>query len=154
VLHLQSDRRPDEIVRLLDLKPHPEGGHYRETFRDPKIVDGGRAASSHIYYLLGVGEVSEWHRIDSTEVWHHYAGAPFVLTISENGHDAQADILGPDVAAGQRPSFVVPPGVWQTGTSLGAWSLTGCTVAPAFDFSGFEMAPPGWRPVPRSGGGA
>ncbi len=151
---MESDRRPEEIIRLLDLAPHPEGGHYRETFRDARLVENGRAASSHIYYLLGVGETSEWHRIDAVEVWHHYAGAPFVLTISENGHDAQAFILGPDVAGGQRPSLVVPAGAWQTATSLGAWSLMGCTVAPGFDFAGFEMAPPGWRPMPRAAGGA
>jgi predicted cupin superfamily sugar epimerase len=153
VLHLESDRRPEEIVRLLGLAPHPEGGYYRETFRDPRTMDGGRAASSHIYYLLGVGEVSEWHRVDAAEVWHHYAGAPLVLTVSENGHDASSVVLGADIAGGQRPSFVVPTGVWQTATSLGAWTLAGCTVAPAFEFSGFELAPPGWRPMPRPAGG-
>ena len=153
MLHLESDRHPEDIVRLLGLAPHPEGGHYRETFRDARTVEGGRAASSHIYYLLGVGEVSEWHRVDAAEVWHHYAGAPLVLTISDNGHDASAIVLGTDIAGGQHPSFVVPAGVWQTATSLGAWTLTGCTVAPAFEFSGFELAPPGWRPVPRPAGG-
>jgi predicted cupin superfamily sugar epimerase len=138
-----------EVIDRLGLTPHPEGGYYRETFRDTRLIDGRRSASSHIYYLLDVGDVSEWHRIDAVEVWHHYAGAPVVLTVSENGHDAQATILGPDIMAGQRPCFAVPAQAWQTCTSLGEWSLMGCTVAPGFEFSGFEMAEPGWRPVPR-----
>ncbi len=137
------------VIRLLNLQPHPEGGHYRETFRDPRLVENGRSASSHIYYLLGVGEVSEWHRVDAAEIFHFYAGAPMVLTLSENGHDASAFHLGADLQSGQRPHLVVPSGTWQTATSLGAWTLVGCTVAPAFEFSGFEMAPAGWRPTPR-----
>lgn len=145
--------RVEELVRLLDLKPHPEGGFFRETFRDPRTVDG-RAASTAIYYLLGVGDVSEWHRVDAAEVWHFYAGAPLVITVSENGHDASAHHLGPDLARGQRPQFAVPPGWWQTAASLGAWTLVGCTVAPGFDFSGFELAPPGWRLTPRPANGA
>jgi uncharacterized protein len=142
-----------EIVRLLDLAPHPEGGFFRETFRDPACRDG-RAVSTAIYYLLGVGDVSEWHRVDAAEVWHFYAGAPLALTVSENGHDAGSHHLGPDLAAGQRPQFVVPAGWWQTAESLGGWTLVGCTVAPGFDFAGFELAPPGWRPRPRPAGGA
>ncbi len=139
----------DAIVRRLDLKPHPEGGFYRETFRDEKTDASGRALSSLIYFLLGAGDVSEWHRCDAAEVWHYYAGAPLVLTQSPNGHDASAAHLGPDVLAGQQPQIVVPANYWQTATSLGAWTLVGCTVAPAFDFAGFELAPPGWRPTPR-----
>jgi predicted cupin superfamily sugar epimerase len=137
-----------EIVRLLDLAPHPEGGFFRETFRDPAPV-AGRAVSTAIYYLLGVGDVSAWHRVDAAEVWHFYAGAPLALTVSENGHDASAHRLGPELAAGQRPQLVVPAGWWQTAESLGAWTLVGCTVAPGFDFAGFELAAPGWRPQPR-----
>ncbi|HEX5666399.1 MAG TPA: cupin domain-containing protein [Hyphomicrobium sp.] len=138
-----------DIVRLLDLKAHPEGGHYRETWRDPRCGVDGRSFSSLIYFLLGVGEVSDWHRVDASEVWHYYAGAPLVLSVSENGHDASASHLGPSLGAGQRPQIVVPAGWWQTATSLGAWTLVGCTVAPAFEFAGFELAPPGWRPTPR-----
>ncbi|MFE1600651.1 cupin domain-containing protein [Methylobacterium sp. ID0610] len=137
-----------EVIRLLDLKPHPEGGHYRETFRDPREIDG-RAASTAIYYLLDVGETSEWHRVDASEIWLWHAGAPLVLTMSPNGHDAEALHLGPDLARGQRPQIVVPAGHWQTATSLGAWTLVSCTVAPGFRFEGFEMAPPDWRPAPR-----
>lgn len=142
---------PEAIIRKLGLIPHPEGGHYRETFRDLASPDG-RAASTAIYYLLGVGETSEWHRVDVAEVFHFYAGAPLVLTISPNGHDAAAHHLGPDILAGQRPQIVVPAGHWQTATSLGAWTLVGCTVAPGFEFTGFELAPPGWRPTPRASG--
>lgn len=137
-----------EVIALLGLQPHPEGGWFRETFRDASGPEG-RGASSLIYFLLGAGELSEWHRVDATEVWHFYAGAPIVLTISPNGHDAHAQHLGPDLKAAQRPQIVVPAGHWQTAVSLGMWTLVGCTVAPGFRFDGFELAPPDWRPVPR-----
>jgi predicted cupin superfamily sugar epimerase len=143
----------DEIVRLLGLVPHPECGHYRETFRDARLDAAGRSVSTAIYYLLAAGETSEWHRVDAAEIWHFYAGAPLVLTVSPDGHDASAHHLGPELAAGQRPQLVVPAGHWQTATSLGAWTLVGCTVAPGFDFAGFEIAAPGWRPTPRPGTG-
>ena len=139
----------DAIIKKLDLQPHPEGGYYRETFRDPRTDANGRSVSSLIYFLLGAGDVSDWHRVDAAEIWHYYAGAPLVLTQSPNGHDASAAHLGPDVLAGQHPQIVVPANYWQTATSLGAWTLVGCTVAPAFDFAGFELAPPNWRPTPR-----
>ncbi len=139
----------DEVIRLLDMKPHPEGGWYRETFRDERQDASGRAASTLIYFLLGPGDVSHWHRVDSTEVFHWYAGSPLVITVSPNGHDAEAHHLGQELRSGQRPQFVVPAGWWQTATSLGAWTLLGCTVAPGFDFAGFELAPPDWRPTPR-----
>jgi uncharacterized protein len=135
----------DEVVRLLGLQPHPEGGFYRETFR--AAVEGEqRAASTAIYYLLREGDVSAWHRVDADEVWHHYAGAPLELTLSDGGRDRSTVRLGTDLADGERPQAVVPAGAWQTARSLGAWTLVGCTVAPAFEFSGFEMAPPGWEP--------
>ena len=137
-----------EVKALLKLEPHPEGGWYRETFRDTREIDG-RSASTAILFLLDVGEVSEWHRVDAAEAWHWHAGGPLVITVSPNGHDASAHHLGPDLAAGQRPQFVVPADHWQTATSLGAWTLVGCTVAPGFRFEGFELAPPGWRPMPR-----
>jgi predicted cupin superfamily sugar epimerase len=142
-----------EIIRLLDLKPHPEGGHFRETFRDPRTDAEGRSVGTAIYYLLGVGEVSDWHRVDAAEIWHWHAGAPMVLTLSANGHDAEAHHLGNELGAGQRPQLVVPAGWWQSATSLGAWTLVGCTVSPGFDFAGFELAPPGWRPSPRASRG-
>ena len=139
-----------EVVRILALAPHPEGGHYRETFRDAREDADGRSVSTAILFLLAGDEVSEWHRIDAAEVWHHYAGAPLVITLSPNGHDASAHRLGPGLAAGQGPQLAVPAGCWQTAVSLGAWTLVGCTVAPGFRFEGFELAPPGWRPVPRA----
>lgn len=138
----------DEIVAALGLVPHPEGGAYRETFRHAP-PGGGRGAMTAIYYLLRAGEFSHWHRVDAAEIWHFHAGAPLVLTISPNGHDAHAHVLGTELAAGQRPQIVVPAGHWQTATSLGAWTLVGCTVGPAFEFAGFELAPPDWRPTPR-----
>jgi predicted cupin superfamily sugar epimerase len=140
-----------DIIRLLGMRSHPEGGHYVETWRD-RPEGGGRGAGTAIYYLLQVGECSEWHRIDATEVWHWYAGAPLSLCISPDGHDVHAIHLGPDLLRHQRPQAVVPPGAWQTAETLGAWSLLGCTVSPAFEFTGFEMAAPDWRPRPRQRG--
>jgi predicted cupin superfamily sugar epimerase len=139
-----------QLIDALGLAPHPEGGWYRETWR-AEAAPGARAAGSAIYYLLDAGEFSHWHRVDAAEIWHFYAGAPLSLTLSPNGHDAEAHRLGPEALAGQRPQIVVPAGWWQTAVSLGAWTLVGCTVSPAFAFSGFEMAPPDWRPVPRDG---
>lgn len=131
-----------QVAAHLGLKPHPEGGHYKETFRD--------AASSAIFYLLEAGEHSHWHRVHgSAEIWHHYAGGPLALTICENGHDATAYRLGSSIDMGEMPQLVVPAGAWQTAESLGRWTLCGCTVSPAFDFAQFEMAPDDWFPRPR-----
>ena len=136
-----------DIIRLLDLKPHPEGGHFRETFRDTRTIDGGRAASTAIYFLLARGERSHWHRIDAVEAWHFYAGAPLLLETAPGEGTAVTRVkLGPDLAAGERPQAIVSPGAWQAAESLGAWTLVGCTVAPGFEFERFELAPKGWRP--------
>ena len=136
-----------DVIRLLDLKPHPEGGHYRQTFRDSRTVDGTRAASTAIYFLLARGERSHWHRVDAVEAWHYHAGAPLRLEIAAAKDDAVERVtLGPDLAAGERPQAIVPAHVWQAAASLGAWTLVGCTVAPGFDFKGFELAPMGWAP--------
>ncbi len=133
------------IIARLGLTPHPEGGHYRETFRH--IPDeGGRGAMTSIYFLLQQGEVSAWHKVDAAEIWHYYAGAPLALSLSPDGRAAATHTLGPDLASGQTPQLVVPAGAWQSAQSRGAWTLVGCTVGPAFEFHGFEMAPPGWRP--------
>jgi predicted cupin superfamily sugar epimerase len=134
-----------EVIRLLDLRPHPEGGHFRETFRDPRRGADGRSFSTAIYFLLAAGERSHWHRIDAVEIWHWHAGAALALQIA--GSDGLATVrLGADLAADERPQAVVPAGAWQAAESLGAWTLVGCTVAPAFDFSKFELAPKGWAP--------
>ena len=135
----------EDVIRLLELKPHPEGGHYRETFRDPRTADGGRAASTAIYYLLRRGERAHWHRIDAVETWHWYAGSALMLWIHESAGTA-AIRLGPDLASGERPQAVVPAHAWQAAEGLGDWTLCGCTVAPGFEFSGFELAPNGWEP--------
>ena len=138
------------IVRQFGLKPHPEGGWYRESFRDEAVDEAGRPRSTAIYYMLEAGETSEWHRVtDAAEVWHWYAGAPMVITLSPNGHDASAHRLGPNFSENETPQLVVPAGAWQTATTLGEYTLVGCTVSPGFQFESLEMAPPNWRPTPR-----
>jgi uncharacterized protein len=138
-----------EIISLLNLRPHPEGGHFVETFRDAADA-GGRAVSTAIYFLLARGERSHWHRVDAAEIWHFYAGAPLRLEIADTSEGPVRQLqLGPDVAAGERPQIVVPRHGWQMAESLGEWTLVGCTVAPAFEFAGFELAPPGWTPQQR-----
>jgi predicted cupin superfamily sugar epimerase len=127
----------DRIIRLLKLKRHPEGGYFRETFRDPK---GKRAHSTAIYFLLKKGEASRWHRIDAAEVWHWYGGAPLELLIAKDRKRPKRHILGSDLAKDERPQAVVPPKHWQAARSLGAYTLVGCTVAPGFLFEKFELA--------------
>lgn len=137
----------DEIIARLGLQPHPEGGHFRETFRSADVTGSGdRGASTAIFFLLKAGERSHWHRVDADEVWHHYAGAPLELSMSDDGRTTHHLRLGSDFGLGETPQIVVPRGVWQAARSLGNWTLVGCTVAPAFDFAGFELAPPGWAP--------
>ena len=135
----------DEIIAELQLAPHPEGGYFRETFRD-EARDGGRAHSTAIYFLLKAGEVSRWHRVDAVEVWHWYGGAPLMLSIAPPDGAPEDVLLGPAVLQGERPQGIVPAGHWQQARSLGAWTLVGCTVAPGFTFDGFEMAPEGFVP--------
>jgi hypothetical protein len=142
----RSDMTAAKIIGLLGMTPHPEGGHYVETFRDPRTDENGRARSTAIYFLLQAGERSAWHRVDAVEIWHWHAGAPLALSIAGDGEDARTAHLGPDLGAGQRPQGIVPAGAWQAAESLGAWTLVGCTVAPGFEFAGFEMAPQGWEP--------
>jgi predicted cupin superfamily sugar epimerase len=134
-----------DIIARLELRPHPEGGHYRETFRDPRADGSRRSLSTAIYFLLARGERSHWHRIDAVEVWHYYAGHPLTLQIAdEDGH--RIIRLGPDLAAGEVPQTIVPARAWQAAESTGDWTLAGCTVAPGFDFAGFELAPRDWTP--------
>lgn len=133
-----------DIVALLKLEPHPEGGWYRQTFVDAR--DGERAASTAIYYLLEAGQRSHWHRVDAAEAWHFYLGAPLRLSVSSDAGASETHLLGPDLAAGHRPQLVVPKMAWQSAVSTGAFTLCGCTVAPGFRFEGFEIAPEGWAP--------
>lgn len=135
------------VIAALDLQPHPEGGHYAETFRDLAADGEGRACSTAIYFLLKAGERSHWHRIDAVETWHFYAGAPLRLSVAEADKLVDDQILGPDLFAGERPQAVVPASAWQAAETLGAWTLVGCTVAPGFRFEGFELAPPEWTPM-------
>jgi predicted cupin superfamily sugar epimerase len=128
----------DRLIALLNLKPHPEGGYFRETFRD---AAEGRAHSTAIYFLLTAGEVSRWHRVDAAEVWHFYSGAPLELRVGKDIY-----VLGPNVDEAQAPQVVVPPNVWQSARSLGDYTLVGCTVAPGFEFEHFELAPDGFEP--------
>jgi predicted cupin superfamily sugar epimerase len=134
-----------DIIARLELKPHPEGGHYRETFRDIRLDANGRSLTTAIYFLLARGERSHWHRIDAVEIWHYYAGSALSLQIADDG-DKRSVRLGPDLAAGEVPQAVVPAHAWQAAESTGAWTLVGCTVAPGFDFAKFELAPKGWGP--------
>lgn len=129
----------DQVILALALQPHPEGGWYRETFRDGQTDAHGRAHSTAIYYLLRSGERSAWHRVDAAELWHFYAGAPLRLRLKTGDADETAVVLGSDLLAGQRPQGLVPKGVWQAAEPMGAWSLVGCTVAPGFRFEGFEL---------------
>ena len=141
------DKRPSasELIARLDLKPHPEGGHFRETFRDARLDANGRARSTAIYFLLARGERSHWHRIDAAECWHYYAGDALTLHVKDDG-PARSITLGPDLAAGQVPQAVVHTHASQAAEPTGEWTLVGCTVAPGFEFATFELAPRGWTP--------
>ena len=143
-----SDLSAADVIRILDLKPHPEGGHYRETYRDDS-GDNARAHSTAIYFLLANGEMSRWHRVDAAEVWHWHAGAPLALSIAPPEGAVLEVRLGVDLEAGERPQGVVPPGYWQSAASLGDWTLVGCTVAPGFLFEKFELAAEGFSPPRR-----
>ena len=135
---------PEEIIKALGLRPHPEGGHYRETWRH----DNGeaRGAGTSIYFLLRAGERSHWHRVDAAEIWHFYSGAPLELLTCAEGAEVKRQVLGPNLASGEHPQLTVAPNEWQAASSLGEWTLVGCTVSPAFEFEHFEMAPEGWNP--------
>ena len=134
-----------DIIARLGLQPHPEGGHYRETFRESRLDANGRSLSTAIYFLLARGERSHWHRIDAVEIWHYYAGQALSLQIADDSGQRSVR-LGPDLAAGEVPQAIVPVKAWQAAESTGDWTLVGCTVAPGFDFAKFELAEPDWSP--------
>ena len=134
-----------EIIARLQLAPHPEGGHFRETFRDSRCDAHGRSASTAIYFLLARGERSHWHRVDAVETWHYYAGDALTLRVAdENG--VRVLRVGANLTADEVPQAIVPAHAWQAAESTGDWTLVGCTVAPAFEFAKFELAPKGWEP--------
>lgn len=136
---------PQDIIDMLDLQPHPEGGWYKQTWIADS--DGGRPTGTSIYYLLEAGERSHWHRVDAVEIWHFHAGTPLLLlqAATDQGPVTEA-ILGPDLTNGARPQIIVPAGHWQSAEAQAGWTLVGCTVSPGFRFEGFEMAPEGWVP--------
>jgi predicted cupin superfamily sugar epimerase len=146
MIDLRDPTLPAEtVVHALGLQPHPEGGHYRETWRDAP-ADGSRGVGTAILFLLAARERSHWHRVDADELWLWQAGAPLRLSLSPDGQEIAAHTLGPVVATGQRLQRLVPRHCWQSAISLGAWTLVSCVVAPAFRFEGFELAPPKWQP--------
>ncbi|KNG92380.1 cupin domain-containing protein [Pseudaestuariivita atlantica] len=135
----------DDIIDHLGLQPHPEGGWYRQTWEG---TEQPRAAGTCIYFLLKGGEASHWHRVDATEIWHLYAGAPLILSLAATESGPATDhLLTPDLAKGA-PQIVVPENHWQAARTTGDWTLVGCTVSPGFQFSGFDLAPPGFG-IPR-----
>jgi predicted cupin superfamily sugar epimerase len=143
---LRDPSLPEDRVRAaLGLLPHPEGGHYRELWRAAPPA-GGRGAGTSILFLLAAGERSHWHRVDASEIWLWQAGAPLLLGIADEAGRRDQLRLGPDISRGEVLQGVVPPHAWQDARSLGAWTLVSCIVAPAFEFAGFELAPPGWSP--------
>lgn len=136
----------DDVIAMLGMQPHPEGGHYVETWRGPDGPDG-RAAATAIYFLLRDGERSHWHRVDASEMWLHHAGASLTLRVAEADDGAVIEhALGSDLVAGERPQAVVPADAWQAAETTGDWTLVSCIVAPGFEFAGFDLAPPGWSP--------
>jgi len=135
------------IIEALELRPHPEGGWYRQTWVGPEVA--GRASGTAIHFLLKAGERSHWHRVDADEIWLWHAGAPLVLSLGEA--EAREVRLGPDVLGGEAPQVLVPAGWWQAAVSTGDWTLVSCTVSPGFRFEGFELAPLGWD-LPQRGG--
>ncbi len=137
----------DEIISRLGLAPHPEGGHYRQTWIDGS--SDGRPAGTAILFLLKEGQRSHWHRVDAAEIWHFHAGAPLVLSLAADAAGPARDhLLGPDLGAGQMPQIIVPAHHWQAAATTGDWTLVGCTVSPGFRFEGFTLAPPGFD-IPR-----
>jgi predicted cupin superfamily sugar epimerase len=139
-----------EIIDSLGLEPHPEGGWYRETWRAVPETPGGRGAGTSIHFLLDAGQRSYWHRVDASELWIFQAGSPFVLRTAA-GPQGEAGVvetlLGSDPMAGHALQRVVQPHEWQAAEARAGWTLVACVVVPAFEFSGFELAPPDWRPL-------
>ena len=135
----------DDIIAKLALQPHPEGGHYRQTWQ---AGNAGRASGTCIYFLLKCGEQSHWHTVDATEIWLYHTGAPLILSVSEHETGPAQDlVLTPDLTEGA-PQIVVPEGHWQMARSTGHYTLVSCTVSPGFQFDGFHLAPPGFD-IPR-----
>ncbi|MEG3086501.1 cupin domain-containing protein [Sphingomonas sp. PB4P5] len=131
------------LIAALDLAPHPEGGWFRETFRQAN-PDGGRGLATAILFLLEAGQRSHWHRVDAAELWLWHAGSPLALSIHQGS--TMTHMLGADILGGQQAQALVPPHAWQSAEARHGWALVSCVVTPAFEFAGFELAPPGWQP--------
>ena len=134
------------VIERFGLRAHPEGGWYAETWRaDASAAE--RPVASAILYLLAAGERSHWHRVDAAEIWQYSAGDALELRVwVGDGTAVATNRLGPGTTSGETPQVVVPAGAWQAARPLGAWTLVGCIVSPAFEFAGFELAPEGWEP--------
>ncbi len=145
----ETDMTAAEIIARLELRPHPEGGHYRETFRDTRTGANGCSCSIAIYFLLARGERSHWHRVDVPEIWHYYAGSALDLRITNDGCPGHTVRLGPNIVTGERPQAIVPANAWQAAETTGDWTLVGCTAAPGFEFAQFELADDDWAPAQR-----
>lgn len=134
-----------DVIEQLGMSPHPEGGHYVETWRGPAGPDG-RAVATAIYFLLRRGERSHWHRVDAAEIWLHHAGDPLTLLVADDRGEVVEHALSSDLSTG-RAQAVVPAHAWQAAATTGDWTLVSCVVTPGFDFAGFELAPPDWTPA-------
>lgn len=135
----------DDIIATLDLAPHPEGGHYRQTW---VAENAGRPTGTCIYFLLKSGESSHWHRVDATEIWLYHSGAPLILSMAEtDAGPARDHLLTPDLTQGA-PQIIVPENHWQAARTTGDYTLVSCIVSPGFQFEGFTLAAPGMD-IPR-----
>ena len=135
-----------EIIAHLGLEPHPEGGHFRQTWG---AENDGRPTGTCSYFLLAAGEASHWHRVDATEIWLYHTGAPLILSMSEtDAGPAEDHLLTPDLTRGA-PQLIVPKDHWQAARSTGEFTLVSCTVSPGFQFDGFTLADPGFD-IPRA----
>lgn len=130
--------RAVELIDLLQLQAHPEGGYYRRLYESSECLPSGRLLASAIVFLLPAGQVSRWHRVDADELWHFYEGAPLELLIADTPAAVERQLLGP-VAAQVLPQRLVRAHAWQAARSQGDFSLVGCTLAPGFEFAGFAL---------------
>ena len=128
----------DEIIQKLEMIPHPEGGYFKESYRDKNV--------SLIYYLLKKNEKSHWHRLTKNEILHFYNGDPLKLLISKDGKNIEEIILNNKINNDQIFHYIVKAGTWFSMESQGEYSLIGCAVAPPFDYDDFELAPKNWKP--------
>lgn len=135
-----------ELIRQLELQPHPEGGWYRETWRAP-APGAARASATSIYFLLEEGQRSHWHKVDASEIWLWHAGSPVVISTSPTDTGPVMDILlGGNILVGETPQHLIEPDHWQSAYASTGWTLVSCIVSPGFEFEGFELAPAEWSP--------